>query len=251
MSEQAGAPSQQAGQGPNDAPGNGADKGDFDYARAYSELRPAYTQATQEAAQYRDRLSEYEALFDALHDQDPDVRAQAAEALGLEFEAGSQEPQRQNTDEEFVDPLEEQLSAALKRVEALEAAREQEATKQQAQQVEELRDEYIGEAITMIEESRSTEGKKFKFSEREEEILGNLAIAMTGDDGVPDVQGAYSALYGNDGVLEINRQRWIETKTGANPAPLGTSIPADQKPRTRAERIAYADERWARLADQQ
>ena len=73
-------------------------------------------------------------------------------------------------------------------------------------------------------------GDNFKFSQREEEALGNLAISMETDKGVPDVQAAYELIYGGEGVLETNRTRWIDSKRGAFSAPLGSTIPADQKP---------------------
>lgn len=240
------------GQGSEGAPNAGTGgQGDFDYQRAYNELRPVYTQATQEASQYRDRLSEYESLFEALHDPDPEVQAQAMDALGLEPVAGS-DPAGHTDDEDFVDPLEKDVLSLREEVEQLRAAREQEEEASQVQEIEQLRDEYIGEAIGLIEQSRSEEGgKPFTFTQREEEVLGNLAIALTGDDGVPDVRAAYTALYGDDGVLEANRTRWIDSKESAHQAPLGTSIPAEQRPKTARERVAYADERWARLVDQQ
>lgn len=240
----------QAGQGEG-TPGEGAGQGSFNYEHAYSQLRPEYTRATQEAAQYRDQLSEYEGLFEALHSSDPEVQAMALDALGLEpAEAGS--PGAKQDDDEWVDPLEEEVSTLRSTVEELRSAREQEQAQREAQEVEALRDDYIGEAIGFIEEALSDgQQKAFKFTEREESVLGNLAIAMTGEDGLPDVRAAYQVLYGDEGFLEVNRSRWIDTKTGANPAPLGTSIPAEQKPRTKRDRVAWADERWAQIERQQ
>lgn len=243
-----GAPGMQVpGQGTQETgtPADG-DKG-FDYQRGYEQLRPEFTRATQELAQHRERLSEFEDLFEALHDPDPEVQKAAFDALGLDLapEGGSQGTQQ---DDEFVDPLEQQLTDALGRLEQLESAREAEATAAEQAEMEEARDEYIGEALTFIEQN-ARQGTRF--SEQEEIALGNLAIAMTDEQGVPDVQGAYNMLYGQEGVLELNRQRWIETKTGAPQAPLGSTIPADQKPQTRADRIRYIDERWARMQDQQ
>lgn len=238
-----------AGQGGEAAPATGGDKGGVDYERAYGELRPEYTRTTQELAQYRDRLSEFEGLFEALHDSDPEVQAAAMEALGLEpADAGSQGP---TGTEEWVDPLEKEVEDLRRWRAEVEAAREQEASERSNQELEALRDDYIGEAVSLIEESLSTNGKPFKFSEREEEVLGNLSIAMPDQDGLPDVRAAYSALYGDQGLLEVNRERWIDTKEGAPQAPLGTTIPADRKPRTRADRVAWADERWAQIERQQ
>jgi hypothetical protein len=235
----------QAGQGGTTAPAETGGQGDIDYARAYSELRPEYTRTTQELAQYRDTISEYEGLFEALHDSDPEVQAAAMEALGLEPAVGSPEPGRPQEDE-FEDPLEKEVQELRAWRDEVQAAREQDAAQRDAQELETLRDDYIGEAIGLIEEATQR-----KFKEQEEEVLGNLAIAMTGDDGLPDVRGAFERLYGSDGILEINRSQWIDNKAGAAQAPLGTTIPADRKPRSGQDRIAWADERWAQMERQQ
>lgn len=233
-----------AGQGEG-TPADQGDKGQpFDYEHAYSELRPEYTRATQELSQYRDRLTEYEDLFEALHDSDPEVQRAALDVLGLDMASEEGSPQGS---EDFVDPLEQEVSSLRQQLDELRSAREQEAKESELAEMEEIRDEYIGDAISYIEEN-ARQGAKF--SENEEIALGNLAIAMTDENGVPDVQGAYNILYGNDGVLETNRQRWIDTKLAADQAPFGRTIPADQKPQTARERVAYIDERWARMQDQ-
>lgn len=216
----------------------------FDYERSYNELRPQFTRTTQELAAERERLSEYEQLFDALHDSDPAVQRQAFEALGLE--AAEEVPQGGPAADNFVDPLEEEIERLRGTVGELQTrAQEQEAERVQTE-LDNARDDFIGEALDFIEKET-----KAKFSEKEEEVLGNLAIAMEDDKGMPDVQGAYNILYGEDGVLEINRQRWIDTKSGAAQAPLGRTIPTDQKPKNAKERIAYIDERMRALQDQQ
>lgn len=219
----------------------------FDFERGYQELRPAYTQATQ-------RLSEYEDLFAALHDSDPAVQAEAAELLGLELaaETGALQTQESGSDEEFVDPLEKEVKELSGLVAELREQSELEASAKQEAKTIDLRDEYIGEAIGLIEGELSQQaGASFKFSEQEEEVLGNLAIAMADEDSVPDVQQAYQRLYGDDGIIESRFQQRIDTKLGAAPAPSGTTIPADKKPKNAEERIAYMDRRWRDLADQQ
>lgn len=237
------------GQDDHNAPGNGQGGNEggnpFDYERSYNELRPEYTRVTQELSTTRERLSEYESLFEGLHDPDPEVQAAAFEALGLQLDSGSPGTTQQ---EEFTDPLEEQLSAALERLERLESARELEASAREEIEYEQLRDNFIGEAIGIIEDSLKPQfGDNFKFSEREEQALGNLAISMSDAQGVPDVEGAYNLLYGDQGVLEINRSRWLATKTGAVVPPAGTSIPADKRPMTPRERADYIDQRLAAL----
>lgn len=215
----------------------------LDFERAYGELRPEYTRATQELSQARQSLSDFERLFDAL--ADPETQAEALAYLGFEMDTGSGNQQENNQGEElWEDPLEKALNAQQERLDRLEA-RELEASNAQAEaEILELRDALIGDEITFIEEQRTEQsGREFTFTEREESVLGNLAIAMSDEYGVPDVEGAYKALYGDDGVLETNRQRWIDTKRPAAFAPNGTTIPADRKPQTPRERVAYIDER--------
>ena len=219
----------QSGQG-----ATGGQGGDFDYQRAYSELRPEYTRTTQ-------ALSEYEQLFAAL--SDPETQAEALSALGLELaETGSQG----TGDDDFVDPLEQELEALRAQVTELSSARELEVQAAEEAQTIAMRDDYIGEYLTYLERQSGD-----SFSEREEEVLGNLAIAMTGEDGIPDVQGAYERIYGEQGVLESRRQSWIDNKRGALSAPLGTAIPADKRPQTRSDRVAYIDERMRAIEQQQ
>lgn len=231
----------------NGAPESGAPA--LDYERAYGQLHPEYTRSRQELSTTRERLSEYEQLFEAARGSDPDLRERALAALGVDVDTGS--PGRPEDPDDFVDPLEEQLTAALARLETLESARELEASEKDAKELDHLRDEYIDEAITFIEDNLKAEpqhGEAFKFSEREEEVLGNLAIAMTDEEGIPDVQGAYNALYGTEGMLEVNRKRWYASKTGAAQPPSGTTVPADQTPKTPRERARLMD---ARLAAQE
>lgn len=233
-----------AGQGTEETP---VDNGQgLDYERSYNELRPQFTRATQDLAEHRERLSEYEELFNALQGSDPELQAQAFDALGLQLDTGSHESGRDPN--EFVDPLEEELAALRSQVSKLTSARELEAEKAEQAELDQLRDEFIGEAIGYIETNEFQEG--FKFTKAEEQALGNLAIAMEDDEGIPDVQGAYNLLFGDEGVVETNRSRWIETKTGASQAPAGRSTPVEKKLTTPADRIRYIDERVRAEGDQ-
>lgn len=232
-------------------PNNGQDgivSPTFDFERSYNELRPEYTRATQELSQVREALGEYEQLFGALHDPDPETQRQAMAMLGLELETGS----RPEDIEEFADPLEKELQDLRGVVDELRSARELETAQREAEALNDLRDEFIGESIDALEASlKPTYGDEFRFSEKEEVAIGNLAIQMRNSQGVPDVNGAYALIYGEEGVLETNRSRWIASKTGAFSPPAGTTIPADQKPKTARERAAYIDQRVAALEYQQ
>lgn len=224
-------------------PGNGqaSDEGRsaFNFEEGYNQLRPEYTRTTQQLSETQQRLSEYEDFLAAI--SDPETQAEALASLGFEMETGAAP-----VEDELSDPLEAEVQYLRTVVEDLKQGRELEAATQEEQQLLELRDDFIGEALGFIEQQASV-----KFDAKDEEVLGNLAIAMTDDDGVPDVQGAYNALYGGEGLLERQRSQWIDSKMGAYTAPLGTSIPADKRPTTRAERVDYLDRRLTALSQMQ
>ena len=236
-----GAPGEEAGQG------EGSQK-EFDYKVGYEQLRPEYTRTTQELSSAAERLSEYEEMFDAL--DNPETRAAALDALGFELDTGVEAGSQREQEEEFIDPLEARLDAAEARVQELEQSHELEATNRENENIIALRDDLIGEEITAIEDHLAKSQEGFKFTPEEDEVLGNLAIAMEDDEGLPDVRSAYAALYGDTGVLEINRERWISTKTGAGRAASGRSAASTKKPTTRQGRVEYFDERLRAQDDQ-
>lgn len=204
----------------------------------YNELRPRWTQDSQ-------ALSEYERLFEAL--QDPETQSEALEALGFELDQGV--PQGGTEDvslEDWEDPLEREIQELRGTVDELHSQREQEQDMQEEEELIDLRDEYIGSALDYIESETNRE-----FSERAEMRIGNLAIAMAGDDGVPDVQGAYNELYGKDGLVEEEWSSRVQTRTGAYQAPGGRTAPAskDTSKMTGRERAQYFDERLRALEE--
>ena len=252
MADEHGVPGAQmsTGQGAPPAPVQQDDKGLDWYKNAYeNQLLPEYTRSRQELAEAQESLSGFQGLFAALTDPDPEVRAAAFEAVGLQ-EAGLPESQAaQHVQEEWIDPLEEKVEELTKQLDTLRSAQEQEAAAKADAELDDLRDQYIGAAISQIEAARAEQEAGFKFTENEEIALGNMAIGMADDDEVPDVMGAYELLYGNDGFLETNRSRWLDTKQSDVP-PLGHTISADQRPKTARERIAYVDERMAQMERQ-
>jgi hypothetical protein len=223
--------------------GGAAASGDngFDVNAAYQKLRPAYTQATQ-------RLSEYERLFADLHNPDPAIQAEAAEFLGIQFaeDTGTPTPSGDGADEgEWHDPLEDQVAELTNMVQELRKASEQEATAKAEAETLDLRDEFVAQSIDAI----ASEVQR-KFTEQQETVLGNLAIAMADDDDVPDVNGAYALIYGDQGLVSAELRAVYESKTGAQQPPLGTTIPAENRPKTAQERIDYIDKRARDMADQ-
>lgn len=231
--------------GTNEVPTDGQD---FDYVQGYTELRPKFTQTTQALAEAQQRASQYEALFETLQDpESPEAQELLAE-LGYEMETDPDLTAEPPPDaDEWADPLEAEVRELKELTARLVEEREQEALTAQEQELETIRDDYIDDAIAFIAQQPGQP----EFTDDEQEILGNLAIAMKDEDGVPDVQAAYNRLYGEDGLLEINRARWIDTKTGALRAPHGHSGASDKRPTNRRERVAFLSERMQRLDAQQ
>ncbi len=224
-------PGEEAGQG-----AASASPDDFDYEKAYNELRPQATQWAQDRSQASERLSEYEQLFEAL--QDPETQGEVLDRLGFALDDGAPQGTENPEPDEWEDPLEREIQDLKGTVDDLRSQRELEADQQEETELIELRDSYIGDAISFIEQETERE-----FSAQAEEALGNLAISMEREDGVPDVQGAYNLLYGETGVLEAERENWIASKTGAFQAPGGRTAPSVQNPQTPRERAQYFDER--------
>lgn len=220
-----------------EVPAEGGGQG-FNFEQGYNQLRPEYTRTTQELSEVQQRLSEYEAFVQAI--SDPETQAEALASLGFEMETGVK------PDEEFADPLEREVHELRGVVESLRRNDELGAAAREEQELLNMRDNYIGQTLDYIESVT-----KVKFDQHDEEILGNLAIAMADEEGVPDVQSAYNALYGEQGLLERKRTQWIDSKTGAYTAPMGTSIPADKRPATRAERVDFVDRRLQALDQMQ
>lgn len=225
-----------------EAPGSGQG---FDFERAYREIQPEFTRRSQ-------RLSEYEGLLAGLHDPDPEVQRAAADYLGIELvpedtgtPAAPAAPGTSDEDE-WVDPLEGRVSELAEQVKALVEQGQQEATSKQEADWLAKRDDYIDANLENIEAQIGRQ-----LSDREDQVIGNLAIAMADEDDVPDVIGAFESIYGGEGVLEQARSQWIESKTSASQAPSLSTLPADKRPKTPAERIDYIDRRWRDMQDQQ
>lgn len=209
-------------------------------AQSYNELRPRWTQDTQ-------RLSEYEQLFEAL--QDPETQAEALAALGLELETGAQPGEGEDANlENWDDPLEKEIAELKGTVNELRSQRELEAEQQEEEELIELRDEYIGQAITQIESGLKEQNPAFKgFAPEDERVLGNLAIAMEREDGVPDVEAAYNELYGKDSVVERSFAQRVAHRQGAPRVPQGLPAPSQKKPTTGRERAQLFDERLSAM----
>lgn len=214
------------------------------YREQYEQIRPEYTRATQARSAAEERASQYEALFEAL--SDPEQAPEILRELGYEMDTG-EEPEGQVTpDDEFVDPLEAKVAELEQLAQHIQSEREQEAQSAEEERILNLRDEYIDSAIKHLQDQEGTA----ELDDDDVEVLGNLAIVMADAEGVPDVLGAYNRLYGEKGLLENHRQRWIDTKN-AFPAPLGQSGSSEKRPTNRRERVQFLDARMRALDAQQ
>ena len=239
MPDEIGAPN---GTSATEAPDTGQG---FDFERAYRELQPEFTRRSQ-------RLSEYEGLLAGLHDPDPEVQRAAADYLGIDLipeeTDTSAAPASSGTsdEDEWVDPLELKFNELSEQVKALVEQGQQEAQTKQEAAFQASRDAWIDENLEAIEAQIGR-----KLSDREDQVIGNLAIAMEDEDHVPDVIGAFQSIYGDDGVLGTVRQQWIESNANAPQAPALSTLPVDKRPKTAQERIDYMDRRWRDMQDQQ
>jgi DNA repair exonuclease SbcCD ATPase subunit len=214
------------------------------YKSQYEQLHPEFTRRSQALSEAEQRAQQYEDLFEALNDpeQAPDILKE----LGYDLGEAESKPEGQDPDE-FEDPLEGKVAELEKVITQLQSEREEQAQSKEEEAALNARDEDIDQAITYIQ---GQEGVP-ELTEDEQAVLGNLAIAMVDEEGVPDVLGAYNRLYGEGGLLETNRKRWIDTKTGALTAPLGHGDTSEKRPTNRKERVAYIDARLRALDEQQ
>jgi hypothetical protein len=175
----------------------------------YGHLQPEYTRTTQEAATQRDQLQWYELLVTS---EDADIRRQAAEALGFEFE--EEQPSEPETDP--VKPLQERLD----RMEQTQSQRDQEA--QDAEYARAMRavlDERLEE---LMPGSQSDDGVKFD----QDQVLAYAMHALPpAEDGLPDLQGAYDLLTQRQ---DARQKSWAQSKRAPHISPngqTGTEVP--------------------------
>jgi hypothetical protein len=163
-------------------PEEGKPEGTDDWEKRYGDLQPEYTRATQ-------RLSEYEQLFQAAQQGNPDALA----ALGLEPAGGDDE-------EEYLDDterLQQQIAELQQRLDGQDQERQSAAYQEQE-------DTATLEALTQLEQKDNVELS----NEEVELVLGN-ALAKRNDDGTPDVNGAYKALRA---AQKLYQEKYVESK---------------------------------------
>lgn len=225
MSEQApGAPGLETGT-PPDKPAVGGPSGtaaeDWQ-ARAmaaeesFSNLQPEYTRATQEAAAQREALQWYDLLISA---EDPDVRAQAAEALGLELAEEDRPP-----DEGTQDPL-QPIDHRLQALEERDARRDADQQEyEQARQVREVLDNRLEELMPGANHPDPDVAKGVKFDQ--DQILAYAINALpVGEDGLPQVALAHQLWSQRN---DARQQDWARSKRAPMFSPGGqtaTEVP--------------------------
>lgn len=158
---------------------------EVDWSKRYNDLRPEYDRTTQQ-------LSQYEEFFQTL--QDPESRAEALAALGLELE-GDEETEEDPDD----------YDSRFDRIESFLSQQEQ---AQQEAEVQELVGQLIEEQLEELDEGN-------EFSDEYVQLLVNSA--PEDDDGVPDLAQAHD-LFQKE--FESQREKWVKSKR-APQAPSG------------------------------
>jgi hypothetical protein len=172
----------------------------------YGNLQPEYTRASQEAAQLREAIEWHELLVTS---EDPDIRRQAAEVLGYEFE---EEPEPDPG--QFQDPL-EPVNQRLEYLESLnEQAQEDQNEAEYASAVRGVLDERL--AQLMPDAGEVAQNMVLAYA------INALPVA---DDGLPDLNAAHEVW----SQLQDDQQKsWVDSKRAANFSPnglTGTEVP--------------------------
>lgn len=189
----------------------------------YNEMRGDYTRKTQELAEQRKEAEQALALRDAL--LDPEQAASVLEALGYELEGD--EPDIEPDDED--NPY-ETLAA---QVEALQSQLQQREQTEEEARLEAAVTNYLDSEVQKLEEQTGRQ-----FSPEELEVIEGLAVVRRTPDGLPDVRGAYEAIFSK--VLPKEKTRWAESKQAPHVQPSGSPVTEeieDDSPEARVNRM--------------
>lgn len=194
---------------------------DVNWQERYEHLQPEYTRASQRASE----LEPYAQVVEALQDEDPDVRAQAAALLNIELAQ-----QDTSEDDEFEDPYEQRLS----QIEQMLGERQ---TVEQQQALEEAEVGFINEQLESIQKTAGHE-----FSEAEAQLIGDLSQVNRDDNGYPDVKAAYEHVF--ETFLPEVKKSWVDSKKAPRAA-QGASAVENPSLDTERERVDYMAQRLA------
>lgn len=177
----------------------------------YKQMHADYTRKTQQLAQQRQEVEQHQMLLQALQSDDPQLQAQALEALGLEFADDDEDPYG-DPDLEEVDPLDELHDEVAR----LKADREQELAarqqQQQVQQIEQHMDQQFAD-LAKREGRQLSEKEKLALS-----VLAGFVVDSTDASGLPDMNAAYEWL---SGLREEWRQGYVTSKQAPRVASSG------------------------------
>lgn len=156
----------------------------------YKEAQSWGTKASQEAAQYRQ-------LVEALHDEDPDTRAYAAQVLGIELAPA----------QEYLDDEGDPTAELRRELEDLKQWREQTQTAAQQEQTTQRDVQVIGTGLQSLAEKIGRD-----LTEEEIQLLGDAAWANRDDQGLPNINKVIE-LY--TGVRTHDQKTWAKAKRQA------------------------------------
>jgi len=178
----------------------------------YKEAQAWGTRVAQEKAQ----LEQQAQLVQALQSDDPALRKQAFEALGLELAD-------ETDDTQYADPS-EQLAARLETLEQQLAQQNQQA--QQAQQIA-LIEQHVEQQLETLN----------GLDDSDREWIVNTAVAMPPTpDGMPDIKGAYDKF----AAWETERQKkWVQSKRAHPFSPGGKEGTQQPDLGTRQGKVDY------------
>lgn len=184
-------------------PDNSDSQDNTDWQKRYTDIQSQLTPVQQENAELR----QYRNLVEQLQDDDPEVSAQAAEALGLTF-----------VDDSFT--TEEDPQAALEQ--RLERIENWLGTQNEQEALEKLQEEdsdYMDKALEGLETQLGRELER----DEVELLVGNALVNRT-EDGLPGIEQSIK-LY--TGIDARRQQNWARSKRVSTPAEgqEGTELP--------------------------
>lgn len=170
------------------------------WEKRYADLQPAYTKASQEAAELRAQLDRLKS--------DPDAQREFLTELGYEFAEDDTDTEPALEDEGELD----EITALQQRLEQLEKAR---AAEQEAAHIKRI-DNFIDTTLSEIGEQRGT---PLTDAEKEFVISTALSSLPAGENNMPQIKAAYEKL---EQLLDSQKKQWIESKK-APAAPTGVA----------------------------
>jgi hypothetical protein len=185
--------------------------------QSFSNLQPEYTRVTQEREELRNAVTWYELLVTS---EDPGIRAQAAEALGIEFDEG--EPPAD--DEDHQDPF-EPYDARIAALEERDNRRESEQQElENARAVREILDAQLEELMPGAKHPDPEVAKGVRFDQ--DQVLAYAINALpVGEDGLPPIALAHQLWQER---ADARQQEWARSKRAPMFSPGGqtaTEVP--------------------------